>query len=98
MIELNITSNVVLYTFLVGLSFLVWAFHNYGKSLKDLDEAQKILAQQIKILDQQMKTNEETQIRLANAKVMQEAAQKKYKDAIKLLEDAKILHQTGPYL
>lgn len=91
MIELKITSHVVLYAFLAGLGFLVWAFHNYGKSLKDIDEAQKIL-------DQQMKTNEETQIRLANAKVMQEAAQKKYKDAIKLLEDAKTLHQTGPYL
>jgi hypothetical protein len=91
MIELNITSHVVLYAFFVGSGFLVWALYNYGKSLKDINEAQRIL-------DQQMKTNEEARIRLENVKEIHEATQKKYEKAKRILEEAKKLHQVGPYL
>jgi hypothetical protein len=91
MIELSITSHVVLYAFFVGSGFLVWALYNWGKSLKDLDKAQNML-------NQQKEKDKEAQIRLANIKEMQELAKKKYEDAIDTLEDAKKLHQVGPYL
>ena len=76
---------------MAGLGFLVWSLYNYGKSLKSIDEAQNIL-------ENQMKSNDEAQIRLANVKSLQEEYTQKYKEAKRILEDAKTLHQVGPYL